>query len=100
MTNEIRHKTVIGKEKFLIYEFNETSKQLLRMKKDIDSKVDTIKQTNLELKQSNLEIEKANNQLANINKRLEEQVQERTESLQQALNLSKKCNEISSTIIS
>lgn len=98
--NEIRHKTVIGKEKFLIYEFNETSKQLLRMKKDIDSKVDTIKQTNLELKQSNLEIEKANNQLANINKRLEEQVQERTESLQQALNLSKKCNEISSTIIS
>lgn len=97
---EIRNKSEVGKERFFVYEFNETSKQLLRMKQEIDSQLHKIHEVNKSLEKSNQEKEIANNQLANLNRHLEEQVQERTESLQNALNLSNKCNEINSTIIS
>ena len=98
--HDIRNKSVVGKERFLIYEFNETSKQLMRMKQEIDFQVFKVNETNQQLKISNDEKEVANEQLKNVNSRLEVQVEERTESLRKSLELSRRCNEINSTIIS
>lgn len=94
-----RNKTVFP-AKFFIWEFGKTSSLLHRMKETIIQQIKDIENRNKNLEKANAEVEEANHKLARMNNSLEELVNERTISLQNALELSKNCNNISSVIIS
>ncbi len=93
-----RYKTV-QPAKFIIWEFEKTSNLLHRMKSTINQQLKDIEKRNQNLEQANSEIADANRRLERMNNGLEELVNERTISLQNALELSNNCNNISNVII-
>lgn len=94
---EMGHKAY--SEKFVIWEFNKTAKLLYDLKYTILMQLRDIERKNRGLQRANAETVEVNRKLANMNATLEKQVQERTRSLQNALELSTNCNNISNVII-
>ncbi len=86
-------------ERFTIWEFNKTAKLLYDMKYTIIMQLRDIERKNRGLLRANNETAEVNRKLADMNATLEKQVQERTLSLQKALELSTNCNNISNVII-
>ncbi len=86
-------------EKFTIWEFNKTSRLLHDMKSTILNQLHDIERKNQGLEKANNETAEVNRKLSDMNATLEKQVKERTLSLQKALELSTRCNNISNVII-
>ncbi|MBQ8706688.1 MAG: diguanylate cyclase [Succinivibrionaceae bacterium] len=86
-------------QRFVLWEFNKTSRLLHDMKQTILSQLHDIERKNHRLQKANNETAEVNRKLADMNATLEKQVQERTHSLQKALELSTNCNNISNVII-
>ncbi len=97
--NRLEMNNKIYSEKFVIWEFNKTARLLHDMKNTILSQLRDIERKNLGLERANNETAEVNRKLADMNATLERQVKERTISLQNALELSNKCNNISNVII-